>query len=209
MLCRLEASSHGCCSILSIVSAIRIVLDDVPHISQVGEGGARVLAFQITKPPCQCSGWVALRSTYATFAFRSPTGRSAPPQENLLLLCLRRRHHRLCFQYIICIRWSIYRRRCKVPASQRILSISLFNTNCILRIDSSRVNANELIGDGADGFIVLDETHALNIPRLLGCLRPHGKIDAHIDNELHLWHSEVGEEVHETLYHVLGSAKCA
>jgi hypothetical protein len=36
----------------------------------------------------------------------------------------------------------------------------------------------------------------LKVPHLLGRLRPDGKIDAHVENELHLQHLEVEKEVY-------------
>jgi serine/threonine protein kinase len=80
--------------------------------------------------------------------------------------------------------------------------------NCILLADGSRVDPNKSIGDGADGFIILDGDHVLKIPHLLGRLQPDGKIDAHIDNELHLQHLEVEKEVYERLHEVPGIARC-
>ena len=80
--------------------------------------------------------------------------------------------------------------------------------NCILLADGTRVDANKVIGDGADGFIILDGAHVLKIPRLLGRLRPDGNIDLHIDNELHLEHLEVEKQVYERLRDVPGIARC-
>lgn len=80
--------------------------------------------------------------------------------------------------------------------------------SCILLADGTRVDANKVIGDGADGFIILDGTHVLKIPRLLGRLRPDGNIDPHIDNELHLEHLEVEKQVYERLRDVPGIARC-
>jgi hypothetical protein len=86
--------------------------------------------------------------------------------------------------------------------------LSLLNMNWILLADGSRVDANKLIGDGADGFIILEGKHVLKIPRLLGRLRPDGKIDGHIDDELHLQHLELKKEVYKRLIGVPGIAKC-
>lgn len=80
--------------------------------------------------------------------------------------------------------------------------------NCILLADGTRVEANKVIGDGADGFIVLDGDQVLKIPRLLGRLRSDGNIDPHIDNELHLEHLEVEKQVYERLRDVPGIARC-
>jgi serine/threonine protein kinase len=79
--------------------------------------------------------------------------------------------------------------------------------NCILLADGSRVDADNLIGDGADGFIILEGKHVLKIPHLLGSLRPDGTINAHVDNELHLQHFEVEKEVYKRLHGVPGIAK--
>jgi hypothetical protein len=68
--------------------------------------------------------------------------------------------------------------------------------SCILLADGSRVHADKLIGNGADGFIILQGKHILKVPHLLARLRPDGKIDAHVENELHLQHLEVEKEVY-------------
>jgi serine/threonine protein kinase len=77
--------------------------------------------------------------------------------------------------------------------------------SCILLADGSRIAADKLIGNGADGFIIFEGEHVLKVPHLLGRLRPDGTIDAHLDNELHL---EVEEEVYKRLHGVPGIAKC-
>jgi serine/threonine protein kinase len=80
--------------------------------------------------------------------------------------------------------------------------------SCILLADGSRVHADKLIGNGADGFIILQGKHDLKVPHLLGRLRPDGKLDAHVDNELHFKHLEVEEEVYKRLRGVPGIANC-
>jgi serine/threonine protein kinase len=104
--------------------------------------------------------------------------------------------------------WKEGFRRRETREQHASASISLLNMNCILLADGSRVDADKLIGDGADGFIILEGKHVLKIPRLLGRLRPDGKIDAHIDNELHLQHLEVEKEVYKGLHGVPRIAKC-
>lgn len=80
--------------------------------------------------------------------------------------------------------------------------------NCILLADGNRVDTNKVIGDGADGFIILDRNHVLKIPRLLGRLRPDRNIGTHIDNELYLEYLEVEKQVYERLRNILGITKC-
>jgi serine/threonine protein kinase len=80
--------------------------------------------------------------------------------------------------------------------------------SCILLADGSRIAADKLIGNGADGFIIFEGKHVLKVPHLLGRLRPDGKIDAHIDNELHFQHLDVEKEVYKRLHGVPGIAKC-
>ena len=82
--------------------------------------------------------------------------------------------------------------------------------HCILLADGSRVEADRLIGDGADGFIILDrdKDHVWKIPRLLGFLQPDGNIVPHIDNELYVKHLEVEKQVYERLRGLPGIATC-
>jgi hypothetical protein len=80
--------------------------------------------------------------------------------------------------------------------------------SCILLADGSRISADKLIGNGADGFIILQGKHVLKTPHLLGRLRPDGKIEAHLDDELHFQHLEVETEVYKRLHDVPGIAKC-
>jgi serine/threonine protein kinase len=104
--------------------------------------------------------------------------------------------------------WKEGFRRRETREQHASASLSLLNMNCILLADGSRIAADRLIGDGADGFIVLEGKHVLKIPHLLGRLRPDGKIDAHVDNELHFQHLEVEKKVYKRLHGVPGIANC-
>jgi hypothetical protein len=100
-----------------------------------------------------------------------------------------------------------FRRRETREQQHPSASLSLINMNCILLANGSRIAADKLLGDGADGFIILEGKHVLKIPRLLGRLGSDGKIDAHVDNELHFEHLEVEKEVYRGLHDVPGIAK--
>jgi len=80
--------------------------------------------------------------------------------------------------------------------------------NCILLVDGRRVDVADLIGCGIDGFVIRNGCHALKIPKLLGRLRPDGKIEAHSDNDLYLEHLEGEKRIYERLREVSGVATC-
>jgi serine/threonine protein kinase len=79
---------------------------------------------------------------------------------------------------------------------------------CIILADGSRVDSADLVGNGADGFVIRHGDHVMKIPNLRGHLQPNGEIEAHVDNELYRETLEVEKEVYKRLRNVPGVAEC-
>ncbi|KAI7321510.1 hypothetical protein KC326_g2157 [Hortaea werneckii] len=80
--------------------------------------------------------------------------------------------------------------------------------NCILLVDGGRVNVEDLIGNGSDGFIIRQGHHVLKIPKLYGCAQPDGTIEADSDNEFQSGRLETEKQVYERLNGAPGIAEC-
>ncbi|RMY42074.1 hypothetical protein D0866_00151 [Hortaea werneckii] len=68
--------------------------------------------------------------------------------------------------------------------------------NCILLVDGSRVNVEDLIGNGFDGFIIRKGQH------------PDGTIEADSDNGFQSGRLEIEKQVYEKLHGASGIAEC-
>jgi serine/threonine protein kinase len=80
---------------------------------------------------------------------------------------------------------------------------------CILLASGRRIPADDLIGSGSDGFVIMHgDNQVLKIPRLFDHSNSNGSIEAHPDNDLHLEHLEAEKEIYERLRNVPGIAHC-
>jgi len=185
-----EASSHGWRG--GVVVGVQSIMDGIRNIVCISEGCTNVIALKMSKPPLLRPPMFGLRAprNQSPSLQRSPSARRLGARHNnfRLLPLLSPQLHHIDF----------------IATNIHVCMIM----NCILIADGSRVDANQVIGDGADSFVILEGKHVLKIPRLLGRLRPDGNIDAHIDNDLHLEHLEVEKAVYERLREVPGIATC-